>query len=350
MPDGFHLSDPAMVGKSGYARREGDPYFTRDLRVVPVVLGVLRAEGHEMPLELHEPACGKGHLSEQLKAYGHRVFSTDITDHGYAGLDRLVDARQLTAIEGQGVFTNLPFEKNLIMEILEHLLMLARRQGAMVAVLVRHAFDAAASTRRRKLFQDPNCLGRIVLSNRVIFEPVLPGGMRSTPRHDYVVYVWDYSRTVTRPGQSFFPTEIPFPRLGREAISVCQGDIFDGEIVGLSKIQGYRKSKLPAAERAAFERLLSGAPVMWSRGEVAFTDTGDKLPKPLLELLLGGTSGLGHLRPLHDALPGFAGSQTWKWSPAPARVCKNSWEPAISSGAVRECIQSYLSDRKKSES
>lgn len=74
--------------KPGESREENDFYATHPMAIIPLmrVLGWEKGGKH-----IYEPGCGKGHLSEMIKLYGHTMVCTDLIDRGYGitGVDFL---------------------------------------------------------------------------------------------------------------------------------------------------------------------------------------------------------------------------------------------------------------------
>ncbi|MBO5565843.1 MAG: hypothetical protein J5934_01320 [Succinivibrio sp.] len=75
-------------GASNHAQndRSRNDLYTTDPQALERLLAV-----EQFSHRVWEPACGLGHLSEVLRAHGHEVFSSDITDHGYSRLNRIMD-------------------------------------------------------------------------------------------------------------------------------------------------------------------------------------------------------------------------------------------------------------------
>jgi hypothetical protein len=83
---------------------------------------------------IHEPACGKGHISRELEAFGHRVVSTDLNDWGY-GLPGYNFLEQLYPF-GKHIVTNPPYGRGLADDFIERALSLAAISGGKVAMLL----------------------------------------------------------------------------------------------------------------------------------------------------------------------------------------------------------------------
>lgn len=100
-----------LMGKGMHKRREHDFYPTADEEAITSLVEVI-GEGLEgwsvmtgRPIEVHEPACGEGHMSKVLERFWP-VLSTDLIDRGYgqAGVDYLT-CKETRPI----VITNPPF-------------------------------------------------------------------------------------------------------------------------------------------------------------------------------------------------------------------------------------------------
>lgn len=71
----------------GKESREADDFYATDPTAVRLLL-----EKEKFSPVIWEPACGQGHISEELKNNGYEVISTDLVDRGYGdkhGLDFL---------------------------------------------------------------------------------------------------------------------------------------------------------------------------------------------------------------------------------------------------------------------
>lgn len=58
--------------------RESNDFYATD----SIAIDRLKAK-FDIPHDVWEPCCGKGALSERLKAFGHNVYSSDVIDRGY---------------------------------------------------------------------------------------------------------------------------------------------------------------------------------------------------------------------------------------------------------------------------
>lgn len=98
--------------------------------------------------DIWEPACGEGHISEQLKKYGYRVHSTDLIDRGYGmgGIDFL---KEKDGFEFHGdIITNPPYKyaKQFVEKAMDVL-----RDGGKLAMFLKLLFLEGNS--RRDLFK-----------------------------------------------------------------------------------------------------------------------------------------------------------------------------------------------------
>lgn len=80
-----------------------------------------------------EPACGRGHMAQPLKAYFARVFASDIAGYGYGDVEDFLKVKPLAGIDW--IITNPPFK--MAEDFFHHALPMA---GEGVALLVRTVF------------------------------------------------------------------------------------------------------------------------------------------------------------------------------------------------------------------
>jgi hypothetical protein len=124
---------------------------------------------------IHEPACGKGHISRELEAAGHNVFSTDLNDwgFGYAGFDFLRQERP----RAKHIVTNPPYGRGLADAFINRALYLTRKTGGKVVMLLNLA--SLAHPCRTPLWQkDPPA--RLYAVDSVV---CWPDEHRAPPRH-----------------------------------------------------------------------------------------------------------------------------------------------------------------------
>jgi hypothetical protein len=123
------LDHACQPGQYRHAERGADLYETPAIAVE----ALLHAE--TLPLTVWEPACGRGAIVRMLRAHGHTVVTSDITDYGFP-LDFVADF--LTTVlppKGCGaIVTNPPYQ--IATEFTRHALDLAPH----VCLLLRLAF------------------------------------------------------------------------------------------------------------------------------------------------------------------------------------------------------------------
>lgn len=99
-------------------RRRGEIGGTEDLIQTPSVAVKLLLEVEEFKGRIWEMACGLGAISRVLEGAGHKVYSTDLYDHGYgrAGVDILT-----TEMVHDNIITNIPYSKMVEILAVAHL-------------------------------------------------------------------------------------------------------------------------------------------------------------------------------------------------------------------------------------
>ena len=93
----------AQNGISRTAVRETNDYYATDPRAMHDLL-----KREKFNLNIWEPACGEGNLSEVLKQHGYNVWSTDLIDRGYQ--DELLDFIGTENKWFGDIITNPPFK------------------------------------------------------------------------------------------------------------------------------------------------------------------------------------------------------------------------------------------------
>jgi predicted RNA methylase len=174
--------------ETGYARVPRDLYPTPPW-VTETLVELVNIAGKD----ILESACGDGRMSDVLIRAGARVYSTDIVDHGYAGLDELLDFTASTRLPRyfDGLITNPPFGSRgklaqLFVETgLRHI---RSEQLGFLALLLPVEFDSAKS--RLRLFGAcPEFVGKIVLTRRVKWfeHPTKPNRQ---PKENSAWFLW----------------------------------------------------------------------------------------------------------------------------------------------------------------
>jgi|SRR5580765_7366542 hypothetical protein len=160
--------------------RKDDLYETPDAAIE----ALLRVE--KLPHHIWEPACGRGRITNILRARGHTVWSTDLNAYGCEGSESRIDflMEHQRRFDVEAIVTNPPFK--LAEQFVEHALYHCPR----VIMLLRLAFYESA--RRSHILE--NCgLARIH-----VFRKRLPfmhrdgwQGKRAQSGIAFAWFVWD---------------------------------------------------------------------------------------------------------------------------------------------------------------
>ena len=94
-----------QLGASSHSatEREENDYYATDPSAIDDLLKVETFNN-----DIWECACGEGHLSNRLKEYGYKVYSTDLIDRGYQ--DELVDFLCSEKSFSGDIITNPPYK------------------------------------------------------------------------------------------------------------------------------------------------------------------------------------------------------------------------------------------------
>ena len=147
-------------------------------------LALLSAESFEG--SIWEPACGKGHIAEVLKAGGHSVVSTDLNDwsYGIRGVDFLCESKP----RARHIVTNPPYGSGLADAFVTKALSLMRGTQGKVAMLLNLA---SLSHAERTSFWKARPPARLYAMDDIV---CWPDPTRPPPRHftqqRYVWAVW----------------------------------------------------------------------------------------------------------------------------------------------------------------
>lgn len=138
----------AQLGASNHSdvERETNDFYATDPNTVDLFIKALQRDG----ISIHnvwECACGMGHISEKLKEYGYKVFSTDLIDRGYGkgGVNFLETSKALPI--NVDILTNPPYKY--AQEFVEHSLELLANGNYCIMLLKIQFLEGKA---RRKLF------------------------------------------------------------------------------------------------------------------------------------------------------------------------------------------------------
>ena len=164
------------------------------IRSPPWVTGAL-AEGVNLAgKRVWECACGDGRMAETLKAVGADVYSTDIEDRGYRGLDELLDFTSLRNPKRAGfdaIVTNCPWR--LATEFIEAGPRRTEKRGSL-ALLLPIDFNSAIT--RPEFFRDcPRFASKLVLLGRVVWYP----SADAAPKENTAWYLWSHDPQRTDP-------------------------------------------------------------------------------------------------------------------------------------------------------
>lgn len=170
----------SMNGISKTAVREENDYYATDPRAME---DLLRYESFD--LNIWEPACGEGNLSEVLKKHGHNVYSTDLIDRGYGvgGIDFL-NTHNLWFGD---IITNPPFKytNEFIKKSLESV-----ETGAKIAMFLKLNY-LAGKKRYQEIFRDFAPLRVYVFNGRyACSKNNLPEGYKHGAM-DYCWMIWE---------------------------------------------------------------------------------------------------------------------------------------------------------------
>lgn len=132
-------------GDSSHSTRERESrdYYATDPRAVEELL-----KREMFDINILEPACGGGHISEVLKAHGYRVKSGDIIQRDYKGQDYTADFLQTPTAWIGDIITNPPYKY--AAEFVEHALDVID-DGHKVAMFLKLTF--LEGEKRRPLFR-----------------------------------------------------------------------------------------------------------------------------------------------------------------------------------------------------
>ncbi len=172
--------------ETGFARVERDFYPTPSW-----VVEALAEHVDLAGMRVWECACGSGQMSEALKATGASVYSSDIEDYGYSGLDAVLDFvdGQHPDIRFNAVITNPPFGSRA--KLAERFIETGLRRIAdfgFMALLLPADFDSA-KTRTHFFAGCPHFAGKIILTRRIVWF-ANPNKERESPKENTVWFLW----------------------------------------------------------------------------------------------------------------------------------------------------------------
>jgi hypothetical protein len=185
------LDPAANAGRHALKERKNDLYETPEC----ATKALLKYADRWIPLNVWEPACGKGAISRVLQQHNRNVWSTDLVDYGYvdaqSGIDFLMEqpTKTIDSVTEQEreknwcILTNPPFK--LADDFVRHALTLCPT----VIMLLRLAF--LEGTRRSDILDGGKLASVYVFRNRL---PMMHRdgweGERSTSATAFAWYVW----------------------------------------------------------------------------------------------------------------------------------------------------------------
>lgn len=92
------------LGASSHAieEREKDDYYATEPKAIRLLM-----ELEPFNKKIWEPACGEGHLSEEMKNFGCEIWNTDLVDRGYGEVLDFLESN----VEWDGdIITNPPYK------------------------------------------------------------------------------------------------------------------------------------------------------------------------------------------------------------------------------------------------
>jgi len=204
---------------SGYARKDGDEYFTPSW-VTEALCDEIDVAGRRV----WEPACGPGRMVKALLSRGAIVSGTDISIDSSQDFLRLT----VTLLGSDVIATNPPYE--LAREFCEHALRLMQPVNGSVAMLLRTDFDHASS--RGHLFKTcPAFAKKIVLTKRIAWFVEENGKPKGSPSFNHAWYIWDHKHegppTIAYgPRSSTTNTSLRLPTGRKSANADSHADLF----------------------------------------------------------------------------------------------------------------------------
>lgn len=167
-------------GDTSHSTREREirDYYATDPRAVEELL-----KHEKFDINILEPACGGGHISETLKAHGYEVVSADIVQRDYEDQDYTVDFLKDHLIWYGDIITNPPYKY--AAEFVEHALEVIE-DGHKIAMFLKLTF--LEGEKRRELFQKNPPLKIYVFTKRI--NCALNGEEKFFNSSSAVCYAW----------------------------------------------------------------------------------------------------------------------------------------------------------------
>lgn len=122
--------------------RASNDYYATEPRAVTLLMEV-----EQFAPAIWECACGEGHLSKELEKAGYQVYSTDLIDRGYGGVQDFLQSNA-PPFPGFDIITNPPYSK--AAEFVDHAMEIID-PGHKVAMFLKLQF--LEGKQRRELFK-----------------------------------------------------------------------------------------------------------------------------------------------------------------------------------------------------
>lgn len=123
-------------------KRHEEDYYATEPKAARLLLGMEHFKNN-----VWECACGRGHMSEVLKAAGYTVFSSDIVDRGYKGTE-IINFLDYPEPNSRDIITNPPYKY--AKEFVKHALDISV-EGTKIAMFLKLTFLESQS--RKELFK-----------------------------------------------------------------------------------------------------------------------------------------------------------------------------------------------------
>lgn len=180
--------------ETSFARVQRDHYPTPSWVITEALAQHVDLAG----MRTWECACGTGQMSEALKRAGASVYSSDVKDYGYVGLDAVLDfvaGQHPNMARFSAIVTNPPFGNR--GKLAERFIAVGLQQIAeygFMALLLPVDFDLA-KTRMYFFAGCPHFAGKIILTRRIVWF-ANSDLRRENPKENNAWFLW--SRNVIR--------------------------------------------------------------------------------------------------------------------------------------------------------
>jgi len=138
-----------MLGVNPNSKREDNDFYATNPKALKLFLQSLKKDNIILNKHIWECACGKGHLSEELKKQKYKVFSSDLINRGYG--DTPLDFTKTNLKHYGDILTNPPFK--LAEEFIEKGMSLINKGNKLILFLKIQFIEGQ---KRRELFRKYN--------------------------------------------------------------------------------------------------------------------------------------------------------------------------------------------------